>query len=173
MVDITWRSTRDHQQPKSLRAGLGWCVASVPLPSGPNTGSNPGGGRVLNKKKLKKICKSNSIWVKLIDLYLCSCINCLLIFVIGKISHTKCYWNWMKNWSVFKFILFNLPFTIVYSSILLFHLYTILSMYGVLSWCTHLCSTFGNIGLFHRLESDIVVTQFPRYASQKGLDKPV
>ena len=36
---------------RSLRAGLGWCVASVPLPSDPNTGSNPGGGRVLKKKK--------------------------------------------------------------------------------------------------------------------------
>ena len=45
----------DHQQPKSQRAGLGWCVASVPFPSGPNTGSNPGGGPVLNKKnKIKK-----------------------------------------------------------------------------------------------------------------------
>ena len=27
--------------------------------------------------------------------------------------------------------------------------------------------------LFLRLESDIVVTQFPQYDSQKGLDKPV
>ena len=31
----------------------------------------------------------------------------------------------------------------------------------------------GNIELFSRLESDIVVTQFPRYTSQNGLDKPV
>ena len=37
------------QQPKSLRAGPGWCVASVPLPSGPNTGSNPREGLVLKK----------------------------------------------------------------------------------------------------------------------------
>ena len=28
-------------------------------------------------------------------------------------------------------------------------------------------------GLLLGLESDIVVTQFPRYDSQKGLDKPV
>ena len=42
--------------PKSLRAGPGWCVVSVPLSSGPNTESNPGEGRVLNKKiKNKKI----------------------------------------------------------------------------------------------------------------------
>ena len=39
-------------QPKSLRAGPGWFVVSVPLPSGPNTGSNPGGGRVLNIKNI-------------------------------------------------------------------------------------------------------------------------
>ena len=39
-----------HHNLKSLRAGLGWCVASAPLPSGPNTGSNPGGGRVPKKK---------------------------------------------------------------------------------------------------------------------------
>ena len=31
----------------------------------------------------------------------------------------------------------------------------------------------GNIELFSGLESDIVVTQFPRYTSQNGLDKPV
>ena len=37
--------------PKSLRGGPGWCVASVPLPSGPNIGSNPGEGRELKKKK--------------------------------------------------------------------------------------------------------------------------
>ena len=42
--------TRDYQQPKSLRAGLGWCVVSVSLPSGPNTGSNLGEGRVLKTK---------------------------------------------------------------------------------------------------------------------------
>ena len=29
----------------------------------------------------------------------------------------------------------------------------------------------GNIELFIGLESDIVVTQFPRYTSQNGLDK--
>ena len=40
-----------NQQPKSLRAGLGWCVVSVPLPSGTNTGSNSGGGQVLKKRK--------------------------------------------------------------------------------------------------------------------------
>ena len=34
-----------------LRAGLGWCAASVPLPSSPNTGSDPGEGRVLNNNK--------------------------------------------------------------------------------------------------------------------------
>ena len=39
-------------QPKSLRAGLGWCVASIPLPSGPNTGSNPGEGRVIKKNTI-------------------------------------------------------------------------------------------------------------------------
>ena len=33
------------------KAGHGKCVASVPLPSGSNTGSNPGVGRVLNKTK--------------------------------------------------------------------------------------------------------------------------
>ena len=49
----TWHSTCDHQQPKSLRAGLGWCVVSVPLPSGPNTGSNPGEGRVQKKSQNK------------------------------------------------------------------------------------------------------------------------
>ena len=43
----------------------------------------------------------------------------------------------------------------------------------VLSWCTHLCSPIGNTGLFLGLKSDIVVAQFPRYDSQKGLDKPV
>ena len=31
----------------------------------------------------------------------------------------------------------------------------------------------GNIELFNGLESDILVTQFPRYTSQNGLDKPV
>ena len=49
IILTTWRSTHDHQQPKCLRAGLGWCVESVPLPSGPNTGSNPGEGWVLKK----------------------------------------------------------------------------------------------------------------------------
>ena len=44
---------------------------------------------------------------------------------------------------------------------------------SVLSWCIRLCSTTGNIGLFLGLKSDIMVTQFPRYDSQKGLDKPV
>ena len=34
-------------------AGLGKCVASVPLPSGPNTGSNLGGGVLLKKIKNK------------------------------------------------------------------------------------------------------------------------
>ena len=53
-IGIKLSSTHDHQQPKSLRVGLGWCVASVPLPSGPNTGSNPRGGRELKKKKKKK-----------------------------------------------------------------------------------------------------------------------
>ena len=33
--------------------------------------------------------------------------------------------------------------------------------------------TIGNIGLVLGLESDIVVTQFPRYDSKKGLDKLV
>ena len=53
-----------HQQPKSLRAGLGWCVAYVPLPSGPNTGSNPGGGRVLNKKKIIKKGVKTALQIK-------------------------------------------------------------------------------------------------------------
>ena len=43
----------------------------------------------------------------------------------------------------------------------------------VLSWCTLYVKAIGNIGLFHGLESDIVVTQFPLHDSQKGLDKPV
>ena len=47
--DIEERLYEHCLQPNSLRAGLGWCVASVPLPSGLNTGSNPGEGRVLKK----------------------------------------------------------------------------------------------------------------------------
>ena len=39
------------QYPKSLRVGLGVCVVSVPLPSGPDTGSDPKEGRVLKKRK--------------------------------------------------------------------------------------------------------------------------
>ena len=50
------RLTCDHQQPKSLRAGPGWFVASVPLPSSPNTRSNPREGRVLKKKKSHVEC---------------------------------------------------------------------------------------------------------------------
>ena len=49
--------TRDHQQPKSLRAGLGWCVASVPLPSGPNTEGNPEEGEY-KKNNLDQIISS-------------------------------------------------------------------------------------------------------------------
>ena len=41
--------------PKSLRVGPSWCVASAPLPNGPNTGSNPREGRVLKKIKKKLI----------------------------------------------------------------------------------------------------------------------
>ena len=37
-------------------------------------------------------------------------------------------------------------------------------------FCFELYSTIGNIEQFLRLESDIMVTQFPRYDSQKGLD---
>ena len=51
-----------HQQPKSLRAGLGWCVASVPLPSGPNTGSNPGEERVLKKNKKNNFTQNHDFW---------------------------------------------------------------------------------------------------------------
>ena len=40
----------------------------------------------------------------------------------------------------------------------------------VLSWCTRLHSTIDNIGLFHGLKSCILVTQFPRYDSQKLQD---
>ena len=43
----------------------------------------------------------------------------------------------------------------------------------VLNWCTRLYSTIDRIGLFLGLKPDIVVTQFPRYDRQKGLDKPV
>ena len=43
----------------------------------------------------------------------------------------------------------------------------------VLSWCTRYVELNGNIELFSGLESDIVVTQLPRYTSQDGLDKPV
>ena len=78
----TWRSTRDHQQPKSLRAGLGWCVASVPLPSGPNTGSNPWEGRVINLKK--------SVFVKGRDRLNDNFIRCSMAW--------KQIWEiWMKN----------------------------------------------------------------------------
>ena len=46
-------------------------------------------------------------------------------------------------------------------------------MHGVLSWCTRYVELNGNIELISGLESDIVVTQLPRYTSQDGLDKPV
>ena len=65
-----------------------------------------------------------------------------------------------------------LPYCVLYIETPLIFL-RILSRDSVLSWCTRLCWTNGNIELFSGLESDIMGTQFPRYASQKGLDKPV
>ena len=56
-----------------------------------------------------------------------------------------------------------MPFNVIGIFLVGLHVKMIL----VLSLCTRLYSTIGNI------ESDIVVTQFPRYASQKELDKPV
>ena len=38
----------------SRKAGHGKCEASVPLPSSPNTGSNPGGGQGTKKNFLKQ-----------------------------------------------------------------------------------------------------------------------
>ena len=51
--------------------------------------------------------------------------------------------------------------------------YGIQMVWTVLSWCTRLYWTNRNIGLFSGLDSDIAVTQFPGYTSQKGLDKLV
>ena len=68
----------------------------------------------------------------------------------------------VKHFLLFYFHPFSLNFTLSF-----------FFLSFVLSWCTHLCSTIGNIGLFLGLKSYIVVTQFPRYDSQMGLDKPV
>ena len=95
----TWRSTRDHQQPKNLRAGLGWCLASVPLPSGFNTGSNPGEGRVLNKKTKKKLGLIN-ICTKMH--FLCSKFHLnvfkegLACFNISVTSGIICSWQYLQ-----------------------------------------------------------------------------
>ena len=52
--------------PKSRKAGLGKCVASVPPPSGPNTGSNPKEGRVQNKK-IKNLPQGNVSFHKYLE----------------------------------------------------------------------------------------------------------
>ena len=67
-------------------------------------------------------------------------------------------YNWNRFLYLFS-ITFNLLIQFADLTVVAFDIYTIIVIgLFVLSWCTSLCWTIGNIGLFHGLESDIVVT---------------